>query len=854
MRSTPWASLQKHLASAWRLVSRRIAGWYRRSLGRFHPLAQAGLILGALLSAGLLFVGLLALLVYTGLTGPLPTYGELANIRNYTASEVYDANGILLGKYYVENRINADFEEITPEIVQALVATEDARFYEHHGIDLRATARVFFKTVLLMDRSGGGGSTISQQLAKNLYPRRAYLLFSIPINKLREMLTARRLEKTYSKEEILRLYLNTVPFGGNLYGIKVAANRFFNKPPQELQLEEIAVLVGMLKANTYYNPQRFPQRARRRRNIVLGQMAKYDYLEASLLDSLRQLPLELDYQPEGHDEGLATYFREYLRLQLEDMLRDYRKPDGKPYNLYTDGLKIYTTLDAGLQRYAEQALDEEMARVQQAFEKDWAKRTKPWEREKALKKQVEKLPAYRRLLAEGGRPEAAWQALQAPREMFVFDWQAEKRERKVQYSSLDSLRHYFSLLRAGLLSVEPQTGLIRAWVGGIDHKYIQYDHVLAKRQVGSTFKPVVYAQALRSGVFPCEYIENKPVSLANYQDWSPRNSNGEYGGVYSMEGALSESVNTIAVELLMKGGIEETARLAEQLGIRSRIRRVPAIALGAVEASLREMVTVYSAFANGGKRPELHYLDRIATAEGRPLVEFERPRPRDFVPVLEPETAAMVSRMLKTVVDSGTARRLRYGFGLYGPVAGKTGTTQNQSDGWFLGYTPRLLTGVWVGAENPGIHFRTLYRGQGASTALPIWGRYMKKVRADRTYRNLFYGQLDLPNDSLQQLMACPPYLPEMPLLAGMWDLYRENPALYNQLFRSLKQADSSELQPLEFKPRRPFESQEAYFQRMARYNERLREREERRMKRKEFWSRLLFGENKNEQEKPEEQ
>jgi len=842
------------MASAWHYFSRWITSLYQRSLGRFHPLAQVGLMLGTLLGAGFLFAGILALLVYTGLTGPLPTYGELANIRNYTASEVYDANGILLGKYYVENRINADFEEITPEIVHALVATEDARFYEHQGVDFRAMGRVLFKTVLLMDRSGGGGSTISQQLAKNLFARRSYWLFSTPINKLREMLTARRLEKTYSKEEILRLYLNTVPFGGNMYGIKVAANRFFNKPPQELRLEEVAVLVGMLKANTYYNPQHFPDRARQRRNIVLGQMVKYDYLEAGLLDSLQQLPLELDYQPEGHDEGLATYFREHLRLKLEQILKEYRKPDGTPYNLYTDGLKIYTTLDAGLQRYAEQALDEQMAKVQQSFEKDWDQRTKPWERAEALKKYAQNLPAFQELLEAGQSAEDAWQKLQEPREMFVFDWRAEKRELKVRFSSLDSLRHYLSLLRAGLLSIEPQTGLVRAWVGGVDHKYVQYDHVLARRQVGSTFKPVVFAQALRGGAFPCEYIENKPVSLANYQDWSPRNSDGEYGGVYSMEGALSQSVNTIAVELLMKGGIEETAELAQQLGIGGRIRRVPAIALGAVEASLWEMVTVYSAFANGGKRPELHYLDRIATADGSPLVAFERPKPSRFPQVMDPAEAAMVSRMLKTVVDSGTARRLRYGFGLYGPIAGKTGTTQHQSDGWFLGYTPRLVTGVWVGAETPTIHFRTLYRGQGSSTALPIWGSYMKKVRGDKSYRNLFYGSLNLPNDSLQQLMACPPYLPEMPLLAGIWDLYRENPALYNLLFRSLQQADSSELKPLEFKPRRPSESQEAYFQRMAEYNERLREREERRLKRKEVWSRLLFGESRSGEDEPEEQ
>jgi len=379
--------------------------WSLDFYGRHPRWAIAGLITGGLGILGFLSVLLIAALVYFEALGPVPGYPELEAISNHNASEVYAEDGVLLGKYYVENRINADFEEISPDLINALVATEDARFFEHSGIDVRAAARVLVKSILLMDESSGGGSTLSQQLAKNLYPREDYLMLSMVVNKMREMLIARRLEKVYAKEELLRLYLNTVSFGEGIFGIKVAAQRFFNKSPEALNLEEAAVLVGMLKATTYYSPVRHPENAERRRNIVLGQMVRYGYLEAEVKDSLIQLPLETDYRPEGHNKGLATYFREHLRHELDDMLKEYTKPDGTPYNLYTDGLRIYTSIDARLQRYAEEAVQEEMTKVQDNFYEDWKKGT-PWGSSEVLERAVRKSERYQKLKDKGLSEEA----------------------------------------------------------------------------------------------------------------------------------------------------------------------------------------------------------------------------------------------------------------------------------------------------------------------------------------------------------------------------------------------------------------------------------------------------------------
>jgi penicillin-binding protein 1A len=829
-------------AKSWSAAQwQQIRQWSLDFYGRYPRWAIAGLITGGLGILGFLSVLVIAALVYFEALGPVPGYPELEAISNHNASEVYAEDGVLLGKYYVENRINADFEEISPDLINALVATEDARFFEHSGIDVRAAARVLVKSILLMDESSGGGSTLSQQLAKNLYPREDYLMLSMVVNKMREMLIARRLEKVYAKEELLRLYLNTVSFGEGIFGIKVAAQRFFNKSPEALNLEEAAVLVGMLKATTYYSPVRHPENAERRRNIVLGQMVRYGYLDAEVKDSLIQLPLETDYRPEGHNKGLATYFREHLRHELDDILKDYTKPDGTPYNLYTDGLRIYTSIDARLQRYAEEAVQEEMTKVQENFYEDWKKGT-PWGSSEVLERAVRKSERYQKLKDKGLSEEAIDVIFQQPVPMTVFSW--EKGEEEREMSPLDSVKYYLTLLNAGFLAADPSTGLIKAWVGGIDHKYFQYDHVFAKRQVGSTFKPVVYATALQSGMLPCEYTYNRQVAYAKYDNWSPRNADGEYDGVYSMEGALSNSVNTVTVEIMMRTGMDSVRQLGQAMGIESRIPAVPSIALGAVEASLYEMTKVYGTFANRGRRPEWHYLDRIETADGTVLAEFDRPNPRRFPRVLEKPQADMMIRMLESVVDSGTARKLRYHYGLYNDLAGKTGTTQNQSDGWFMGFNPRLVAGAWVGGSWPQVHFRTLYRGQASSTALPIYGAFMRKVYQDKAFKSVRYAKFEAAADTVTALMQCPPYLEEMPILAAHEDGYyyfEDNRSLFGRLTDQPYKDEQGRV--INVPPRQAGESDEAYVQRIRAYQARLEEREERREKRKAFWSNLLFGE-----------
>ena len=794
---------------------------------------------------GLFTLFLFCFLVYKGAFGRLPTYADLRGIQNNTASEVYSADGVLLGKYYIENRIKADFEEISPNIIHALIATEDTRFFEHSGVDLRAFMRVLVKSILLFNESAGGGSTLSQQLAKNLFPRKSHGILSMPVNKVREMFIARRLENLYTKEDLLSLYLNTVPFGDNVFGIKVAAQRFFNKSTEDLNVEEAAVLVGILKATTYYNPVDHPERALARRNTVLGQMEKYGYLDPLVADSLRLIPIDLQYQKEGNNQGLATYFREHLRQELVDILREFQKPDGSSYNLYTDGLKIFTSIDAGMQQYAEEAVHEHMARVQQAFYQDWQKGV-PWGNRKVLDRAIKNSERYKKLKASGRTEAEIDEIFDQVIKMRVFSWKEGEEEKEM--SPLDSVKYYLTLLNAGFLAMEPQTGLIRAWVGGIDHKYFQYDHVKSKRQVGSTFKPIVYTQALRSGMLPCEYTYNRLVTYTEYDNWQPRNSNGEYGGVYSMEGALSQSINAISVEILMRAGVDSVRQLAREMGIEHSIPAVPSIALGSVEASLLEMVQVYGTFANRGLRPQLHFLDRIETADGEVLVSYQEPDGEQFERVLEEDQADMMIHMLESVVDSGTARRLRYEFGLYNDIAGKTGTTQNHSDGWYLGFTPNLVAGAWVGAEIPSVHFRTMGRGQGASTALPIYGRFLRKLYKDSRYRNLRKAKFDAPRDTILAMMSCPPYLEEMPIMVDFFQDFYENPAFFEFLFR--EGIYLGEEGRLNIPTPRRHETEDEYLERLRNYTKRLERKDERREKRKQFWNNLLFGKEKEEREK----
>ncbi len=795
---------------------------------------------------GVVALFLLSVLVYLGAFGKLPSYADLKEIQNYTASQVISEDGKTLGKYYIQNRVNASIEEISPDVVNALVATEDARFFEHRGIDLRAWLRVLVKSVLLMDESSGGGSTLSQQLAKNLFPRENYWLFSTLINKMKETFTARRLERTYTKEELLNLYLNTVPFGEDIYGIKVAAQRFFGKSPRKLKTEEAAVLVGMLKANTYYNPVRNPENALTRRNVVLTQMVKYGYLDSADCDSLKQLPIEVTYYKEGHNEGLATYFREHLRLELEEILKDYTKPDGSAYNLYTDGLRIYTTINSRMQRYAEEAVQEHMAKLQKDLYNNWKKRAAPWGDESLIQKAIKQSSRYQALKKEGYSEAQIEEIFNTPVAMRVFSWEEGEAERK--WSPRDSIRYYLSILNTGFLVAEPGSGLVRAWVGGIAHQYFQYDHVKSRRQVGSTFKPIVYAAALENGMLPCEYTANEEVTYTEYNNWRPRNADNEYGGVYSMEGALSQSVNSVAVGIIMRAGIEETRNLAKKMGIGGYVPKEPSIALGTPDASLYEMIQVYGTFANRGRRPSLHYLDRIETADGKVIVKFRRPNANNFPQIISTDHADMMIKMMQAVVDSGTARRLRYEFGLWNDIAGKTGTTQNNSDGWFVGFTPKLVAGAWVGAETPQVHFRSTSLGQGGYSALPIWGRFMRKMYKDKALQNWHYGKFTLPADSIAALMQCPHFLPEMPMFVDDLGL-PDSASFFQRLFKSLRKNEEGFQQEvsLQLPERLPDETDAQYAQRVQLWRAREKQQDERREKRKNFWSKVLFGKEQGE-------
>ncbi|MEM9849551.1 MAG: transglycosylase domain-containing protein, partial [Bacteroidota bacterium] len=593
-----------------------------------------------------------------GAFGKIPTPAELIAIQNPVGSEVLSADGVLMGKYYIEDRLSIGLEDISPEVINALVATEDARFFQHTGVDFRSWLRVFFKTVLMKDRASGGGSTLSQQLAKNLYPRRDYDYIPLVINKLREVFIARRMEQLYTKEELLQIYLNTVSFSDNTYGIRVAAKRFFNKNPKSLKAEEAACLIAMLKATSVYHPLKNPKTSQIRRNVVLEQMQRYGYLSVATKDSLQQLPIALNYQPETHNDGLATYFRESLRLELKDWLEAYNKEHKTNYNLYTDGLRIFTTINARMQQMAEKAVQTHLSGLQKAFDEHWEGEERPWEDERLLNLSRQQSNRYKILKAAGLDVYEIDSVFNVPVEMTVFDW--EQGERTVKLSPMDSIRYYFKMLNAGFLAMEPQSGYIRAWVGGTNYKYFKYDHVRSERQVGSTFKPLVYAAAIKKGIHPCDYIGNRLVTYSRYENWRPKNADNRYGGYYSMEGALSKSINAITVNLIMRTRADSVAALAQQMGIQKAIPSVPSIALGAAEVPLFDMVNVYGTFANRGQRVQPIYIAKIEDATGKVLLQNEALNSGNLAQPLSTDEADMMNEMLQTTVNRGTGIRLRY--------------------------------------------------------------------------------------------------------------------------------------------------------------------------------------------------
>ncbi len=711
------------------------------------------LLLGA---TGFALFLILLFSVFFGYTGHVPTSAQLKIISNPTASEVFSDDGKLLGRYYVENRSSINFSEISPKVIDALIATEDARFYEHRGIDEIALMRVLVKTILLMDRSSGGGSTLSQQLAKNLFPRNDLGFLSLPVNKLRESIIAYRLERIYSKEEILTLYLNTVPFGENIFGIEVAAERFFSKNPADLTVNEAAVLIGMLKANNTYNPRINPERSKQRRNVVISQMVNNDYLSQEEGDSLKEKPLELKYRKISFNEGPAPYFLEMIKPELLEWCATHTKENGEPWNLYTDGLRIQTTINFDYQQYAVQAVHEQMKSLQEDFDKHWSEQD-PWRgNENILQRAVRRTKRYENMVASGHSPEEIKKAFNQKINATLFTWDGMK---EVETTPLDSVKHYLKFLNAGFLAIEPATGELKAWVGGIDFRFFKYDHVLSKRQPGSTFKPFVYLAALENGLSPFDYYPAEQAVYSEFDNYSPANFDGQHKGFYTMEGGLAHSVNTVTVDLLMETGINNVISTVNELGLDANLPKVPSIALGVHSESLQNLLFAYATIVNRGMKKEPFYLRSISTTDNNLLEEFQLPQGTKTE--LNEVNCQLVTHMMQAVIQKGTGAKIRTNYDIRGDFAGKTGTTQNYADGWFIGFTPALVTGAWVGGEEPGIRFKSSRLGQGSYTALPIVGKFFRSLYDDPDYKNIQNARFpDLDNELLADLDL--PYYKEM--------------------------------------------------------------------------------------------
>ncbi|MFK7972356.1 MAG: transglycosylase domain-containing protein [Bacteroidia bacterium] len=765
--------------------------------------------------------------VLWGAWGRMPSTKELQRINRPIASEVYSVDSVLLGRYFLENRTEIQFDDLDKGLIDALVSTEDARFFSHNGVDRRSQVRVLFKTLLLGDRSAGGGSTITQQLVKNLFPRQRHGFMTMLVNKQQESIIARRLEKVYSKEDILSHYLNTVSFGEQAYGVATAARRFFNKTPSTLNLEESATLVGMLKATSYYNPRRNPERARQRRNVVLDQMILYSGLATTTADSIKELPMALDYRREKPSEGPAAHFRAHLQEELKKQLDQLRGNMGQRYNLFSSGLRIYTSVDSRMQRYAEEAVKDHLQNLQKTFFRHWGRRA-PWSKDYSIiERAVKRSDRYRAMKRRKVADSTIQKIFAKPVPMRIFTFAGEQ---DTLMSPIDSVIHYAWFLNAGFMVMDPSNGAIKAWVGGLDHRYFKYDHVTAKRQVGSTFKPVVYATALENGRDPCEYISNEQVMYPEYDNWEPSNSNGEYEGEYSMQGGLTNSVNTISVALIMETGANKVVQLAKNLGVKSFIPREPAIALGAADLSVLDMTTLYAGFANGGRPVKPFYIRRIEDANGKIIIQNKPSEPGDRV--LSKRSAAMIHAMMRSVVDSGTAQRLRTRYGIYGNVAGKTGTSQNQTDGWFMGYTPKLVAGAWVGGEEQKVRFRSLRLGQGAAMALPVWAKFMQKIYKDPAFKDHKRAKFKPVSPDVQAALDCPPYQDTLSMGDGFWDW------VWEEVARERMRREEDSLYEVR-KIQRELERQQRQYDRQRRRDERKLRREEERRRNQEYMDKM---------------
>ena len=696
---------------------------------------------------GLGILALFFLFASWGLFGSMPSFEDLENPDSNLATEIISSDGVVLGKYFQKNRSQLKYSDLPKNLVDALVATEDARFYEHSGIDGRGTMRAIVSL-----GTSGGASTLTQQLAKQLFHGEGskFLPFRI-VQKIKEWIISIRLERQYTKNEIIAMYCNVYDFGNNSVGVSSAAKTYFSKAPKDLTIDESAILVGMFKNSGLYNPIRNPEGVKNRRNVVLHQMEKGKIITEQQKLQLQSLPIKLNFKLETHKDGIATYFREYLRDYMKKWVEENKKPDGTDYDIYKDGLKIYTTIDSRMQTYAEEAVAAHMANMQEEFflqQKD--NKNAPFvniteaETQRIMNQAMKTSNRWNVMKAMEKSEDEIIASFKQKTKMKIFSW---KGEIDTVMTPMDSIRYYKHFLQSGLMAMEPQTGSIKAWVGGINYKYFQYDHVgQGARQVGSTFKPFLYATAIEQlNMSPCDSIIDSPFMIHKgrhhvTEDWEPRNSDNKYRGMVTLKQALAHSINTISAKLIDKVGPEAVIELTHKLGVKSEIITQPSIALGAVEITVEDMVAAYSTFANQGVYVKPQFLTKIEDKSG--VVIYE-PIPESH-DVLNKDIAFAVIKLLEGVTESGSGARLRtegggagdhrwtgYPYMFRNPIAGKTGTSQNQSDGWFMGMVPNLVTGVWVGCEDRSARFKSLTYGQGAASALPVWGYFMKKCYED---------------------------------------------------------------------------------------------------------------------------
>ena len=678
----------------------------------------------------IILFNLLILFINLGLLGYMPSLSELENPSSALSSDVYASDNTLIGRYYVQDRSTSKFQDISENVFHALLATEDARFYEHSGIDPVATAAIPFYMLTGKKR---GSSTITQQLAKNLFPRKNENILTLPFIKLKEWVMAVKLERNLTKNEIITLYLNTVPFGDNVYGIRNASLTFYNKTPDKVTVDEAAMLIGMLKGNTLYNPRRNPGNALKRRNIVIANMEEHGYLSAQQADQFQKVPIVLDYHKLDYHVGLAPYFRQVLEQQVDSICATIKKPDGTNYNIFKDGLKIYTTIDIRMQRYAEAAVEEHMIALQKLFMSQsgyasgsvWNKNK---ETQNVLTRGIKDCDRYQLMKEQGMKEDRIMAELAKPVKMRVFAWNKTHYKDTVM-SPIDSIKYMKLFLQAAFMVMDPISGAVKAWVGGIDHTYFQFDHVNehTKRQVGSTIKPLLYCLAIDNGFSPCGTVSTMPQEFPEMK--KPYDAGGSKYVELPMRTALALSINNAALYILKQVGVNAFVDFVHKCGINSTVEKFPSSALGSSDISLYEMMGAYSMFPGQGINTQPMFITKIEDKNGILL--------RNFTPmqkeIINANTAFKMVKMMRGVIDHGTGRRMRFAYNIQSDVAGKTGTTNSQADAWFIGYTPQLQAGAWVGCDDRVFRFASERLGQGSAAALPIWALFIKKVYADKS-------------------------------------------------------------------------------------------------------------------------